>query len=102
MKNKKPKLLILITGIIGALFLSQLVISYSLATTGGKMRQLEEKSQKLEEQKRLLSEEINQMGSLSRIAEKAQDIGLVKVSSVIHLTPQLPVALETNNLSPNR
>lgn len=102
MKNKKPKLLILITSIIAVLFLSQLAISYNLATTGGKMRQLEEKSQKLEDQKRLLAEDINRMGSLSMIAEKAQAMGLVKVSGVLHLTPQVPVALETNSLNPNR
>lgn len=102
MKNKKPKLLILITGIIAVLFLSQLAISYNLATTGGKMRQLEEKSQKLEDQQRLLAEDINRMGSLSMIAEKAQAMGLVKVSDVLHLTSQVPVALETNSLNPNR
>lgn len=97
--NKKPKLISLIIGLVLVLAGTQLVISHWLATTGGKLRQWEEKTEMLEQQNRVLTEEINQMGSLSRIASEAQRLGLVKADKVLYLAPQIPVALEkTNNL----
>jgi len=42
-----------------------------------------------------MNEEINQMGSLSLVSLKAQKMGLVKAKKVLHLTPQIPVALDT-------
>ena len=92
---KKPKLIVLIIFIIIGLSAAQLVISHRLATAGGKMRQLEEKISRIENDNKRLSEEINQMGSLSLISKTAQELGLVKAKSVLHLTPQIPVALET-------
>jgi len=77
------------------LSLVQLVISHRLATLGGSMRQLEEKQTYLAEENKKLSEEINQMGSLSLVASKAEEIGLAKAKKVLHLTPQIPVALDT-------
>ncbi|MCX6725802.1 MAG: hypothetical protein NT052_00590 [Candidatus Shapirobacteria bacterium] len=99
---KKPKLLILITILITGLSLTQLVISHSLATTGGKMRQLEEKASVLAEQNRVLAEEINQMGSLTRVASEAQKLGLIKANQIFHLSSQVPVALENTTLSLER
>jgi cell division protein FtsL len=97
--NKKPKLVYLIFGLVLVLAGAQLILSHWLATTGGKLRQWEEKTQSLEQQNRVLTEEINHMGSLSRIASEAQRLGLVKADKVLYLTPQIPVALEnTNNL----
>jgi len=91
---KKPKLIYLITGLILILAGFQLVITHSLANTGGKLRQWEEKTDLLEQKNRILTEEINHLGSLSRIASEAQKLGLVKNSKVFYLTPQIPVALE--------
>lgn len=90
--------MILITSLVVILALLELGISYQLATTGGKMRQLEEKAASLEQQNKILSEEINQMGSLSRINIEAKKLGLVRATSVAYLTSQIPVALETTNL----
>jgi len=95
---KKPKLVIFITSLVVVLALLELTISYQLATTGGKMRQLEEKANSLEQQNKILSEEINQMGSLSRVNNEAKNLGLVKATNVVYLTSQIPVALETTNL----
>ena len=96
--NKKPKLVILIISLVVVLALVELTISYQLATTGGKMRQWEEKAAALEQQNKIISEEINRMGSLARVSEEARNLGLVKATSVLHLTPQIPVALETEKL----
>ena len=92
---KKPKLVILITSLVVFLALVELTISYGLATTGEKMRQWEEKTTLLEQQNKILSEEINRMGSLARVNNEAKNLGLVKTTSVLYLTPQIPVALET-------
>ena len=95
---KKPRLVIFIISLVVILSLVQLTISYWLATTGGKMRQLEEKATLLEQQNKILREDINYMGSLSRVNQEAQNLGLVKANSVLHLIPQVPVALETEKL----
>lgn len=92
---KKPKLIVLITFIVVGLSLVQLTISHKLATLGGKMSQLEEKQEYLTKENKKLSEEINQMGSLSLVSLKAEEMGLVKAKRVLHLTPQIPVALDT-------
>lgn len=92
---KKPKLIFLIIFLVIGLSLAQLIISHKLATLGGSMRQLEEKQAYLAEENKKLNEEINQMGSLSLIASRAEEMGLVKAKKVLHLTPQIPVALDT-------
>ena len=95
---KKPKLVIFIISLVIVLSLVQLTISYWLATTGEKMRQWEEKTTLLEQQNKILSEEINRLGSLARVNEEARSLGLVKATNVLYLTPQIPVALETKKL----
>lgn len=87
------KLLTIVIAIIVLLSLVQLTISHSLATDGEKARQLEIKVAQLEKQNRELTEKINSTGSLSKIAQEAEKLGLVKVTQVLHLTPEMPVAL---------
>jgi cell division protein FtsL len=101
-KTKKPKLMILVTIVAFGLALAQLTITYGLSTTGGRMRQLEEKAETLSQQNRVLTEEINQMGSLTRIAQQAQSLGLVKANQVLYLVPQVPVALGNTTVNPGR
>ena len=43
---------------------------------------------------RRLAQEINQMGSLSKISLQAESLGLTRATQVLHLTVQAPVALE--------
>lgn len=90
----RSKLLFLIVGLVIILSLTQLVISYNLATTGEKVRQLELQADQLEEENATLTAEINKIGSLARITEEAQKLGLVKATQVLHLTPEIPVALK--------
>ncbi len=101
MKKKicqKPKLVIFVASLVLILSLVQLAISYWLATTGEKLHQLEERATLLEQENKILSEEINRMGSLSRVNQEAQSLGLVKVKKVLNLTSQVPFALETERL----
>ncbi|TSC54406.1 MAG: hypothetical protein LiPW31_130 [Microgenomates group bacterium LiPW_31] len=90
----RSKLLFLIVGLVVILSLTQLVISHNLATTGEKVRQLELQADQLEEENATLTAEINKIGSLARITEEAQKLGLVKATQVLHLTPEIPVALK--------
>jgi cell division protein FtsL len=91
MKKRMP---ILIVCIVIVLSLIQLLISHSLATDGEKLRQVEERTSQLEQENKVLQGEINKDASLARIAQRAQDLGLVKTTTVLHLTPQIPVALK--------
>jgi len=91
---RKPKLLIIITTLVLILALVQLVVSYHLATLGGKLRQLETKIIQLEQENRVLAEEISSSGSLSKISLRAEELGFVRTTAVLHLTPQISVALK--------
>ena len=92
--HKKPKLMILVSLILLILVSVQLIVSHHLATLGGKLRQLEIKTVQLEQENRLLAEKISGSGSLARISLKAQELGFVRTTAVLHLTPQIPVALK--------
>lgn len=91
--QKKFNLTPFIFGLVFLLVLTQLAISHSLATRGERLRQLEVKARELQRENSILAEEINQAGSLSRIAQEAERLGLVKAGQVFHLTSQVPVAL---------
>ncbi len=101
-KNKKPKLIYLIVALVLLLAGLQLVMAHCLATTGDQMRQLEDKASLIEKQNQLLTEEINKMGSLNRVASEAGNLGLVKANNFLNLTPQVPVALEKTGINAGR
>lgn len=92
-KKKKNKLICLIVGLVLLLAGFQLVITQRLAAAGEKVKQLEARAIQVESANLLLEEEIAQTGSLTLLIQKAQKLGFVRTSQVIHLTPQLPVAL---------
>lgn len=92
-KEKTPKLILVIAVLVLVLALVQLAISHQLATTGDKIRHLEKETSLLDEENRFLSEQISQIGSLSKISTMAEDLGLVRSTQVVHLTPQISVAL---------
>ena len=91
---KKLKLTPLIVTIIIILAGIQLVISHHLATSGEKVRQLEKEAQLIEEENRLLLEEVSQIGTLSKISLQAEEMGLVRTTQVIHFGSQIPLALK--------
>jgi len=92
--NKKPVLLILVIFLVAFLALGQLVVSHYLATMGERLSSLEAKANQLEKENQILEEKIKESGSLSKISSRASELGLVKTTAVLHLTPQLPVALK--------
>ena len=93
-KNKKPIFLIFIVILVFLLSLGQLIVSHYLATMGEKLSLLEARAKQLEKENQILEEKIKTNGSLSKISSRAQELGLVKTTAVLHLTPQLPVALK--------
>lgn len=96
LKKKEAKKLILtpiIISLVVFLVFIQLVISHRLATRGERLRQLEIEAKQLEKENSILAEEINQAGSLSRITQEAKNLGFVRANQILHLTPQIPVAL---------
>jgi len=97
MTKIKPKNKFNILHFIGMsiLFLAmiKLLTFYWLSTDGEKIRQFENKAQFLEAENHLLMDQINQTGSLSIISSKAEQLGFVRTTRVVHLSTQLPVAL---------
>lgn len=93
-KNQRPKLLFIIGFLVLLLALTQLVVSHYLATLGGKVRQYERQIAQFEQEKKILEEEISKIGSLSRISSGAERLGFARSTQVVHLTPQIPMALK--------
>lgn len=90
---KKVNLPILVTIIVIVLTLVQLVVTHRLATAGEKVRELEIQTSRLEEKNELLKQEITKLGSLRRISQEAEKIGFVPNNNLLHLTPEIPVAM---------
>jgi cell division protein FtsL len=71
----------------------QLVLTHRLATSGEAMKELEIKSERLKEKNELLKEETTALGSLRRIAQKAEEMGFVAQNNLLPLKPEIPVAM---------
>jgi len=103
-KNKKTKKgptppvfknnLAVIVVVVLVLALAQLVIAHDLASLGEKVRQAEKIATIKEQENKFLVEEIGRMGSLARVSSSASQLGLVRTTQVLHLVPQVPVALK--------
>ena len=89
----KRKLPILITFLVIGLALVQLVLTHHLATAGGAIKELEIEASRLAKKSELISQEITQLGSLRRVSQEAEKLGFVRHNSLLHLTPEIPVAM---------
>ena len=90
---KKINLPILIIFLVLGLALIQLVITHRLATAGGTVKELEIKTVRLGNKNELIKQKIDQLGSLRRIAQEAEKLGFVRNNNLLHLTPEIPVAM---------
>ncbi|MBU3956689.1 hypothetical protein KKI19_00190 [Patescibacteria group bacterium] len=90
---KKLNLPILIIAFVIGLALVQLVITHRLATAGEAVKELEIEASRLKEKNELFRQEINQLGSLRRISQEAGKLGFIRQNSLLHLTPEVPVAM---------
>lgn len=90
---KRLNLPILIIILVLGLALVQLVITHRLATAGETVRELEIKASRIEDKNELIQREINQLGSLKRIAQEAEKLGFAPNHNLLHLTPEIPVAM---------
>jgi len=89
----KRNLPILIIAFVIGLALVQLVLTHRLATAGEVIKELEIEASRIEEKNELFRQEINQLGSLRRISQEAEKLGFVRQNSLLHLTPEVPVAM---------
>lgn len=92
-KIKNHRLTFVVASLVLILSLIQLLISHRLATTGEVVKELETKAAQVEQENAIFKEEISQKGSLTEVSQKAEQLGLVRTSSVFYLTSQIPVAL---------
>lgn len=92
-KFKNHRLTLIVASLVLTLCLIQLLISHRLAAAGELVERLEVKAAEVEQDNVVLKEEISQIGSLTEISQKAKQLGLVRTSSILYLTSQIPVAL---------
>jgi len=90
---KKLNLPILIIVLVLGLALVQLILTHRLATAGGAVEELEIQTMRLKDRNELLRQEISQLGSLRRVAQDAEKLGFVRNHNHLHLTPEIPVAM---------
>ena len=83
-----PLGLVVMFSLLGLVLLTgQLLIANKLATDGETLNNLERETFQINEENVLLQNQLVALGSLQRINEKAQSLGLVKVSKVEVITP---------------
>lgn len=92
-KISKTNLLKLLLAAVIVLALIQVYASHRLSTAGKLVAELEEKAEKIQSENKLLKEEINQLGSLSVIYQKAQSLGFKPASQIVYLSSEIPVAM---------
>ena len=92
--SRARKLIYIIVSFVLVLALTQLAISHQLANTGEEIRQLEQETARLEEENRALIEQTSKLSSLSKISLEAENGGFLRTTRVLHLTPQVSVALK--------
>lgn len=92
-RKLKINLPILIIILVLSLALAQLVITHHLATAGGAIKEIEIKAERLEDKNEVLRQEINQLGSLKRVSLEAEKLGFIRNNNLLHLTPEIPVAM---------
>ena len=90
----KVKLSFVIASLVLILAVIQLIVAHRLATLGGVINLCENRAIELEQKNLKMAQEINRIGSLSKISLRAEELGFVPANKVVHLTPQIPVALK--------
>lgn len=90
----KAKLSFIIGFLVLILALIQLIVAHRLSNLGAVIDLCENQAARLEQENLKIAEEISQVGSLSKISLKAENLGFVRANKVIHLAPQIPVALK--------
>lgn len=91
--SKKKKLTKLIIPLGIAFIVVTVYLTIQTATAGAKIANLEQKQEELAKENRELSDKLIRTSSLTKISEKADELGFVKPSDIIYLTPAEDVAL---------
>jgi cell division protein FtsL len=93
--EKKPffKLAKVLVFLVLFLALVQVYISHRLTTAGKLVGETEAKTEQVRQENEIIQEEIDQEGSLTVVAERAEELGFRPAKEIVYLTPETPVAL---------
>jgi cell division protein FtsL len=91
---KKPILIItfFIISII-SLWITQVVISNRLSTTGIELEKIQSEIAKYKKENTLMKEKVLEASSLLNVSQKAKALGFVESKSQVYLSDPLPLAL---------
>ena len=78
--------------VIIGLLIAQLIVAVKISSTGKVLTHLEEESNKLVIENRRLEEKVANYTALSTISSRSAELGLVKHTQIIYLTPNVPQA----------
>ena len=91
--TKKRKITKLIIPLFVAFIIATVLLTIQTATSGAKIANLETKQEELAKENRELNDRLVRMSSLTKISEEADELGFVKPSDILYLTPAEDVAL---------
>lgn len=92
--KNKPLFIKVGLGIIAFLTILQLIICYFLISLGSDFKVLEKKLSTLREENKIITERLSKEISLSKISQKAEEMGFVRTVVVLHLNENQAVALK--------
>lgn len=75
-----------------SLAIGQVVVANSLATSGIELAKLQTDIQKYKKQNAILNEKVLYLGSLTKIASEAGQLGFVNTTKTIDISSPLPIA----------
>jgi cell division protein FtsB len=90
--TKKKKITKLILPLFVAFIIATVLLTIQTATSGARIANLETKEEELAKENRELNDRLIRMSSLTKISEEADELGFVKPSDIIYLTPAEDVA----------
>ena len=92
MKNKTKTIFISIITLIACLSIANIVASNAVAITGNKLLELDQKAIELKIQNQYLQKQTSQKSSLSIIASRALEMGLVAIDQTAYISTPKPLA----------
>jgi cell division protein FtsL len=88
----KKRIIYSLVLVVICLSIANIVVSASVSSTGGKLRELEEQARNLRHQNQLMEQEIVSIRSLTKLQYQAKELGFIEKPKMIMLSQDAKVA----------
>jgi len=91
-KSPKKRIVYFLIMVIICLSITNITVSASVSSTGGKLRELEEQARNLRHENQLMEQEIVSTRSLTKLQYQAKELGFIEKPKMIMLSEDATVA----------